>query len=100
MRREGRAGGRERMHQALVSSQIAALSPALLCIAPPVHVTKVTDAASAFVRGQANELAILHTIVRSKGFVWIANHPNSAFHWSQAGGQHSTQRTAHSAHTT
>jgi len=38
-----------------------------------------------YVFEKANELAILHTIVRSKGFVWIANHPNSAFHWSQAG---------------
>ena len=37
------------------------------------------------VGGKGNEHAILHTIVRSKGFVWIANHPNSAFHWSQAG---------------
>ena len=35
--------------------------------------------------GKNNELQTLHTIVRSKGFVWIANHPNSAFHWSQAG---------------
>jgi len=37
------------------------------------------------VSDQGNELSILHSIVRSKGFVWIANHPNSAFHWSQAG---------------
>ena len=27
-------------------------------------------------RAKKNELAILHSIVRSKGFVWIANHPN------------------------
>ena len=36
-------------------------------------------------QGKNNEMQTLHTIVRSKGFVWIANHPNSAFHWSQAG---------------
>ena len=27
-------------------------------------------------REKKNELAILHSIVRSKGFAWIANHPN------------------------
>jgi G3E family GTPase len=37
------------------------------------------------VSSKCNELSILHTIVRSKGFVWVATHPNSAFHWSQAG---------------
>ena len=31
-------------------------------------------------RKKSNELAILHCIVRSKGFVWIANHPNRCVH--------------------
>jgi hypothetical protein len=54
---------------------------ALLCITLSDGASRAGGAG----REQTNELAILHTIVRSKGFVWIANHPNSAFHWSQAG---------------
>jgi len=30
-------------------------------------------------------LATLHSVVRSKGFVWVANHPENALYWSHAG---------------
>ena len=30
-------------------------------------------------------LSTLHSVVRSKGFVWVANHPENALYWSHAG---------------
>jgi len=34
---------------------------------------------------EKNELGVLHSIIRSKGFVWLASHAQSALYWSHAG---------------
>mmetsp|Transcript_28140 Transcript_28140/g.63669 ORF Transcript_28140/g.63669 Transcript_28140/m.63669 type:complete len:164 (-) Transcript_28140:144-635(-) len=34
---------------------------------------------------EKNELGVLHSIIRSKGFIWLASHAQSALYWSHAG---------------